>query len=57
MDKNQYINKKKQARIAGSWYLCMAITGAFGILYGPSFLLPGDSNITARDIIDSENIF
>lgn len=46
--------KKENARIAGLWYLLMAMTGGFGIMYVPtSIIVAGDAAATARNIIDS----
>ena len=49
---------KKTARIAGFWYLLMAITGPVGLLYVPSKLIvPGDATTTANNIMASETLF
>jgi hypothetical protein len=49
---------KKTARIAGFWYLLMAITGPIGLLYVPSQLIvPGDATATANNIVASESLF
>jgi len=49
---------KKTARIAGFWYLLMAITGPIGLLYVPSKLIvPGDAAATANNIMASESLF
>jgi len=45
------------ARIAGLLYLIGGVTGVFGILYGPSLLVPGDAAATARNILASESLF
>lgn len=49
--------KKKQARIAGFWYLLMAIIAAFGILYPMNILVPNDPTATANNIINSEWVY
>ena len=49
---------KKTARIAGFWYLLMAITGPIGLLYVPSKLIvPGDAAATVSKIVASEGLF
>jgi len=51
-------SNKKIARIAGFWYLLMAITGPIGLLYVPSKLIvPGDATATANNILASESLF
>jgi hypothetical protein len=51
-------SKKKRARIAGLMYLLMGITGAFGIMYVPSYIMvAGDAAATANNILDSELLF
>ena len=45
------------ARIAGLLYLIGGLTGVFGILYGPSLVVPGDAAATARRILASESLF
>jgi hypothetical protein len=51
-------SKKKDARIAGFWYLLVAITGGFGIMYVPlNIVVAGDAAATARNIIDSGWIY
>lgn len=46
--------KKKNARIAGLWYLLMAVTGGFGIMYAPlNIMVAGDAAATAQNILDS----
>ena len=48
-------SKKKNARIAGIWYLVMAITAAFGIMYTPTnILVVDDASATAQNIVDSD---
>lgn len=53
------INSNKQtARIAGFWYLLMAISGPIGLLYVPSRLIvTGDATATANNILASESLF
>jgi len=41
----------KTARMAGLLYLIGSVTGVFGILYGPSLVVPGDPTATARNIL------
>jgi hypothetical protein len=49
---------KRTARIAGFWYLLMALTGPIGLLYVPSKLIvPGDATATANNILASEALF
>jgi hypothetical protein len=44
--------RKRRARVAGLWYLAMALTGPIGILYAPSqVLVPGDAAATAAALI------
>ena len=51
-------SNKKIARIAGFWYLLMAITGPIGLLYVPSRLIvPGETTATANNIMASETLF
>ena len=51
-------SNKKIARIAGFWYLLMAITGPIGLLYVPSKLIvPGDATATANNILASDSLF
>lgn len=51
-------SKKKNARIAGLWYLLMAVTGAFGIMYTPlNIIVVGDASSTAQNLIDSGWIY
>ena len=47
----------KTARLAGMLYLIGSVTGVFGILYGPSLIVPGDAAATARNILASETLF
>jgi Domain of unknown function (DUF4386) len=46
----------KRARIAGSWYLLLAITGAFSYQFLPSLIVNGDAAATARNILASESL-
>lgn len=49
---------KKNARIAGFWYLLMALTGPIGLLYVPTKLIvQGDAAVTANNILASESLF
>jgi hypothetical protein len=49
---------KKNARIAGFWYLLMALTGPIGLLYVPSkIIVSGDATATANNILLSESLF
>ena len=51
-------SNKKLARIAGFWYLLIAITAPFGLLYVPAQLIaPGDAAATAHNIMASESLF
>jgi len=45
------------ARMAGLLYLLGSVAGVFGILYGPSLIVPGDAAATARNILASEALF
>jgi hypothetical protein len=47
----------KTARISGLLYLIGSVTGVFGILYGPSLVVPGDAAATARHILASASLF
>ncbi len=52
------ISPRKTARIAGCWYLFMAITAFIGLLYVPSKLIvPGDATTTANNIMALELLF
>jgi len=46
-----------RARVAGLLYLIGSVAGVFGILYGPSLIVPGDAAATARNILASESLF
>src|SRR5215467_6644995 len=45
------------ARVAGLLYLIGSIAGVFGILYGPSLIVPGDAAATARNILANASLF
>ena len=45
------------ARMAGLLYLIGSVAGVFGILYGPSLIVPGDAAATARNILASVSLF
>ncbi len=47
----------KTARMAGVLYLIGSVAGVFGILYGPSLVVPGDAAATAKNILASESLF
>jgi hypothetical protein len=46
-----------RARVAGLLYLLGGVTGVFGILYGPSLVVPGDAAATARNVLASASLF
>jgi hypothetical protein len=49
---------KTNARIAGFWYLLMALTGPIGLLYVPTkIIVSGDATATANNILTSESLF
>jgi len=49
---------RKTARVAGIFYLGMALFGVFGIMYVPSTLfVPGDATATAMNIKGNEMLF
>lgn len=51
-------SKKEIARIAGVYYLLMAITGGFGNLFLPSkILVPGDPAATLANLLANEFLF
>lgn len=51
-------SNKKIARLAGFWYLLMAITGPIGLVYVPSRLIvPGEATGTVNNIMASESLF
>jgi hypothetical protein len=45
------------ARMAGLLYVIGSVAGVFGILYGPSLIVPGDAVATAKNIQASEALF
>jgi Domain of unknown function (DUF4386) len=48
-------SRQRSARIAGLWYLAMALSGPIGILYVPSkILVAGDAGATAANIAAHE---
>ena len=50
--------KKKTAKIAGMWYLFMAIAGGFGTMYVPlNITVAGDAAATAQNIINAGWIY
>lgn len=48
---------KRQARLAGLLYLSASIIGAFGLIYVPNLIVPGEAAATADHIRTSETIF
>jgi len=49
---------KKIARIAGVWYLCIAVFYTIGMIYGDkAFYVPGDATSTINNILSSEWMF
>jgi len=49
---------KNTARLAGLWYLLLAITGVYSIIYVPSkIMVRGDAVATANNILANEFIF
>ncbi len=51
-------SRKKTARVAGMWYLLLAIAGGFGTMYVPlNITIAGDAAATAQNIIDSGWMF
>lgn len=48
---------KRQARVAGVWYLLLALTAPFGLVYVPGKLIvPGNAAATSENIRASESI-
>ncbi len=47
----------KTARLAGFLYLIMSPFAIFGMIYGPSLIVPGDAATTANNIAASESLF
>lgn len=51
-------SNKKTARIAGVWYLILALTGFFGLMYVPSVIISeGNTALTAQNIVAYELLF
>jgi hypothetical protein len=48
---------KKTARLSGILYLLLGVFGAFGIMYIPSLIVPGEAAATTNNIIASESLF
>jgi Domain of unknown function (DUF4386) len=49
---------EKTARIAGLWYLLLAITAPLGLIYVPrTLIVPGNATATASNILASEPLF
>lgn len=49
---------KKQARIAGLWYLLLGITGAFALMYVPSqIIITADAAATINNIREQELLY
>jgi hypothetical protein len=46
-----------RARVAGLLYLIGSVAGVFGILYGPSLLVPGDAKASASNIVANASLF
>ena len=46
-----------RARVAGLLYLIGSVAGVFGILYGPSLIVPGDAKATASTILAHASLF
>ena len=46
-------SRVRGARIAGAWYLLLAVTGAFSFQFLPSLTVQGDAAATARNILNS----
>ncbi len=56
--KNEITSLKKTARLAGLWYLLLAITGVYSIIYVPSkIMVRGDAVATANNILANEFLF
>ncbi len=52
------LHLKKKARVAGGWYLLLAITSTFGLVYVPSKLIvQGDTLATVQHIAASPLLF
>jgi len=49
---------KKEARIAGLWYLLMGVAGAFGIMYASAaIIVHGDATTTANNLMKNMSTF
>jgi hypothetical protein len=49
---------KKLARVAGFWYLMMAIAGPLGLIIVPAMVIEsGDAAATAQNVLDHEALF
>src|SRR5262245_43024013 len=47
--------QKRAARIAGLWYLAMAVSGPIGIVYAPSkIVVAGDAIATAANVVSHQ---
>jgi hypothetical protein len=46
-----------RARVAGLLYLIGSVAGVFGILYGPSLIVPADAKATASNILANASLF
>jgi Domain of unknown function (DUF4386) len=57
MERMTGASPRRMARIAGLLYLIGSVAGVFGILYGPSLVVPGDAAATAKHILASESLF
>ncbi|MFY0688248.1 MAG: DUF4386 domain-containing protein [Cyclobacteriaceae bacterium] len=52
------IQQRKQARIAGFWYLIMGVAGGFGIMYVPlNILVQGDAAASAANIVAADWVY
>ena len=47
---------KKQARVAGLWYLVLAITAPIGLMIPSEIMVPGDATATADHVRASETL-
>ncbi len=48
----------KAARVAGAWYLSLAVTAPFGLIYVPrTLIVPGNAAATADNILASQMLF
>lgn len=49
---------KREARVAGFWYLLWAILGMFGVMYvSPQIFVPGDAAATGANMLAHEFLF